>query len=96
MTDAGLLTLASIGCIQSLTILHLDGLTPCGLATALLACEELTKVKLQASFKSLLPQPLLRHLQGRGCVFQWRDKVLQVRLPLYITRAKKKKKLSKL
>ncbi|PON94364.1 F-box domain containing protein [Trema orientale] len=80
VTDAGLLKLASIGCLQSLTILHLDGLTPSGLATALLACEGLTKVKLQASFKSLIPQPLLKHLEGRGCVFQWRDKVLQAEL----------------
>ena len=90
VTDAGLLTLASISCLQSLTILHLDGLTPSGLATALLACEGLTKVKLQASFKSLLPQPLLRHLEGRGCVFLWRDKVLQVRLFFSIMRTTRK------
>ncbi|EXB54275.1 hypothetical protein L484_014008 [Morus notabilis] len=77
VTEVGLLTLASIGCLQSLTILHLDGLSPSGLATALLTCEGLTKVKLQASFKLSLPQPLLKHLEARGCVFQWRDKVLQ-------------------
>lgn len=88
MTEVGLLTLASIGCLQSLTILHLDGLSPSGLATALLTCEGLTKVKLQASFKLSLPQPLLKHLEARGCVFQWRDKVLQVRLSLNIIRAR--------
>lgn len=80
VTEAGLLTLASIGCLQSLTLLHLDGLTPNGLATALLTCEGLTKVKLQESFKSSLPQPLLKHLEARGCVFQWRDKVLGAEL----------------
>lgn len=82
VTEAGLLTLANIGCLQSLTLLHLDGLTPNGLATALLTCEGLTKVKLQESFKSSLPQPLLKHLEARGCVFQWRDKVLEVRYHL--------------
>lgn len=88
VTEAGLCTLASIGCLQSLTLLHLDGLTPNGLATALLTCEGLTKVKLQESFKSSLPQPLLKHLEARGCVFQWRDKVLEVRLSFNITRAR--------
>ncbi|KAF4401355.1 hypothetical protein G4B88_001549 [Cannabis sativa] len=80
VTDAGLVTLARISCLQSLTILHLDGLSPGGIALALLACEGLTKVKLQTSFKSLLPHPLLKHLEGRGCAIQWRDKVLQAEL----------------
>ncbi|XP_051130336.1 F-box/LRR-repeat protein 3 [Andrographis paniculata] len=77
VTDVGLLSLASIGCLQSLTVLHLNGLSPGGLAAALLACGGLTKVKLHASFKSLLPQLLFRHLDARGCAFQWRDKVFQ-------------------
>lgn len=80
VTDVGLLSLASISCLQSMTILHLKGLTASGLAAALLACGGLTKVKLQASFKSLLPQPLFEHLEARGCMFQWRDKVFQVYL----------------
>ncbi|KAJ0027741.1 hypothetical protein Pint_34981 [Pistacia integerrima] len=80
VTDVGLLSLASLGCLQSMTILHLKGLTPSGLAAALLACGGLTKVKLQASFKSLLPQPLFKHLEARGCVFQWRDKGFQAEL----------------
>lgn len=78
VTDMGLLSLASISCLQSLTILHLNGLTPVGLAASLLVCGGLTKVKLQACFKSLLSQALFEHLEARGCVFQWRDKVLQV------------------
>lgn len=78
VTDVGLLSLASISCLQNMTILHLTGLTPGGLAAALLACGGLTKVKLQASFKSLLPQTLSEHLEARGCVFQWREKVFQV------------------
>ncbi|KAL5740284.1 hypothetical protein ACOSP7_029159 [Xanthoceras sorbifolium] len=80
VTDVGLLSLASISCLQSLTILHMKGLTPSGLAAALLACGGLTKVKLQTSFKFLLPQPLFEHLEARGCVLQWRDKVFQAEL----------------
>lgn len=78
VTDVGLLSLASISCLQSLTILHLKGLSPSGLAAALLACRGLTKVKLQATFKTLLPQALFEHLEARGCVFQWRDKFFRV------------------
>ncbi|PSS17671.1 F-box/LRR-repeat protein [Actinidia chinensis var. chinensis] len=80
VTEVGLLSLASISCLQSMTILHLKRLTPSGLAAALLACGGLTKVKLQASFKSLLPKPLFEHLEARGCVFQWREKLLQTEL----------------
>ncbi|KAL3531628.1 hypothetical protein ACH5RR_005149 [Cinchona calisaya] len=80
VTDVGLLSLASVSCLQSMTILHLEGLTPSGLAAALLACGGLTKVKLQVSFKCLLPQALFEHLEARGCLFQWRDKVLQAEL----------------
>ncbi|XVF55013.1 hypothetical protein PTKIN_Ptkin06aG0002200 [Pterospermum kingtungense] len=78
VTDIGLLSLASISCLQNTTILHLKGLTPSGLAAALLACGVLTKVKLQAGFRWLLPHRLIEHLEARGCMFQWRDKVLQV------------------
>lgn len=78
VTDVGLLTLASLGCLQSLTILHFRGLTPSGLSAALLACGGLTKVKLHASIKSSLPPPLFRYLEARGCSFQWRDKEFQV------------------
>lgn len=74
----GLLSLASIGCLQSMTVLHVKGLSPSGLAAALLACGGLTKVKLPSSFKSIFPQPLIEHLQVRGCSFQWSDKVFQV------------------
>ncbi|XP_047307705.1 F-box/LRR-repeat protein 3-like [Impatiens glandulifera] len=77
VTDIGLLSLASISCLQSLTILHWKGLSANGLATALLACGGLTKVKLHTSFKSLLSQLLFDHLEARGCVFHWRDKEYQ-------------------
>lgn len=80
VTGVGLLSLASISCLQSMTVLHREGLTPTGLAAALLACGGLTKVKLQASFKSTLPQRLFEHLEGRGCTFQWREKVFQAEL----------------
>ncbi|XAR68752.1 hypothetical protein NMG60_11000110 [Bertholletia excelsa] len=80
VTDVGLLSLASISCLQSMTILHLKGLTPGGLAASLLACGGLTKVKLHTTFRSLLPKPLFEHLEARGCNFQWRDKVFQADL----------------
>ncbi|KAB2098523.1 hypothetical protein ES319_A01G244900v1 [Gossypium barbadense] len=80
VTDIGLLSLAGISCLQNITILHLKSLTPTGLAAVLLACGGLTKVKLQAEFKWLLPHRLIEHLEARGCTFQWRDKVLQVEL----------------
>lgn len=80
VTDVGLLSLANISCLQNITILHLKGLSPSGLAAALLACSGLTKVKLQLAFKRMLPQALLEHLDARGCGFQWRDKVLQEEL----------------
>lgn len=83
ITDVGLLSLASISCLQSMIILHLKGLSPRGLAAALLACGGLTKVKLHSSFKSLLPQPLFEHLEARGCVFQWREKMFQVKLIIH-------------
>ncbi|KAK1418903.1 hypothetical protein QVD17_28054 [Tagetes erecta] len=80
VTDVGLLYLASLGCLQSLTILHVDGLTPSGLAVTLLGCGGLTKVKLQSLFRTSLPRLVLENLEARGCVFQWRDKVFQAEL----------------
>lgn len=80
VTDVGVLSLASISCLQSMTILHMKGLTPSGLAAAFLACGGLTKVKLHSCFKSKLPQLLFRHLEARGCAFQWRDKIFQAEL----------------
>ncbi|KAH8480017.1 hypothetical protein H0E87_030292 [Populus deltoides] len=59
VTDVGLLALASVNRLQNITVLHLGGLTPNGLAAALLACRGITKVKLHASFKPLIPKSLL-------------------------------------
>ncbi|MBA0850813.1 hypothetical protein Goshw_007354 [Gossypium schwendimanii] len=77
VTDVGLVALASISRLQNMTILHLAGLTPNGLAAALLACRALTKVKLHASFRPLLPQSILGYMEAHGCVFHWRDKAFQ-------------------
>ncbi|XP_072976443.1 F-box/LRR-repeat protein 3-like [Typha angustifolia] len=78
VTDVGLLALASISCLQNITIFHLVGLSPNGLAAALLACRGLTKVSLHSSFRSLISQPLLEHIEARGCFLRWIDKPLQV------------------
>lgn len=72
-----------------MTILHLKGLTPNGLMAALLACGGLTKVKLQSYFRSLLPQRLFEHFEARGCVFQWSDKILQVKKKFILLPLKK-------
>ncbi|URE44519.1 Leucine Rich Repeat family protein [Musa troglodytarum] len=80
VTDVGLLALASVSCLQNMTILHSGGLTSNGLAAILVACGGLTKVKLHSSFKPLIPKPILEHVEARGCVFQWRDKPFQVEL----------------
>ncbi|XP_021279388.1 F-box/LRR-repeat protein 3-like isoform X7 [Herrania umbratica] len=77
VTDVGLVALASLNRLQNMTILHLAGLTPNGLAAALLACRGLTKVKLHASFRPLLPQSFLQYMGAHGCVFHWRDKAFQ-------------------
>lgn len=78
VTDLGLLSLASLSCLQHLTILHTNRLTPSGVAAALLANSSLTKVKLHALFQALLPERLLKHLEARGCTFEWREKIFQV------------------
>ncbi|KAI4356092.1 hypothetical protein L6164_000139 [Bauhinia variegata] len=80
VTDVGLLSLASISCLQTLTVLHLQGLTPRGLAAALLSCWGLTKVKLHIALKSFLSVPLIKHVEARGCVFEWRNKEFQAEL----------------
>ncbi|EPS67415.1 hypothetical protein M569_07360 [Genlisea aurea] len=77
VTEVGLLSLASISCLQSLTALHVEGMTAAGLGAGLLACGGLTKVKLHAVFRTLLPTVLFRHLEARGCTFQWRNKVFE-------------------
>ncbi|XP_020596450.1 F-box/LRR-repeat protein 3 [Phalaenopsis equestris] len=77
VTAIGLLALASIKSLQSVTILHLNELTPDGLATMLLASVGLKRVKLHISFKYLISGQVIRHLEARGCIFQWRDKPFQ-------------------
>ncbi|KAK8596569.1 hypothetical protein V6N12_065054 [Hibiscus sabdariffa] len=77
VTDVGLVALASLSRLQNMTILHLAGLTPNGLAAALLACRALTKVKLHASFRPLLSQSILGYIEAHGCIFHWRDKAFQ-------------------
>ncbi|XP_011041841.1 PREDICTED: F-box/LRR-repeat protein 3-like [Populus euphratica] len=80
VTDVGLLALASMNRLENITVLHLGGLTPNGLAAALLACRGITKVKLHASFKPLIPKSLLDYIEAHGCVFHWRDKAFQVEM----------------
>ena len=79
VTDVGLVSVTRISRLRNMTILHLSGLTPTGLAAALLTCGGLTKVKLHTSFRPLLPEHIFKHMEARGCVFHWRDKAFQVR-----------------
>ncbi|KAJ4719119.1 F-box/LRR-repeat 3-like protein [Melia azedarach] len=76
VTDAGLIALASIKHLQNITILHLVGLTPNGLAAALLSCRGLIKVKLHASFRPLLPRVFLHYIEARKlCVYVERQTI---------------------
>ncbi|KAI4315982.1 hypothetical protein L6164_024002 [Bauhinia variegata] len=77
VTDMGLMALARMSCLQRIAILHMEGLTSNGIVAFLLACQSLTKVKLHANFKSLLPQYILQCMEDRACLLQWRDKPLQ-------------------
>ncbi|KAJ4786862.1 F-box family protein [Rhynchospora pubera] len=78
VTDAGLLALACLGSLRNATMLHLSGVSPKGLATALLMCHGLTKVKMHSSFKSSIPRALIEHVESRGCSFHWMYKPFQV------------------
>lgn len=78
VTDVGLLSVTGIKRLRNMTILHLSGLTPNGLAAALLTSGSLTKVKLHRSFRPLLPEHIFKYMEARGCVFHWRDKAFQV------------------
>lgn len=80
ITDMGLLALANISCLQSMTILHVKGLSPSGLTATLMACGGLTKVKLHVATKSLLPLQIIEHIKSRGCVFQWIHKPISTGL----------------
>ncbi|EXB78511.1 hypothetical protein L484_011134 [Morus notabilis] len=80
VTDVGLLSVTRINRLQNMTILHLAGLTPNGLAAALLTCGGLTKVKLHTSFRPLLPKHIFKYMEARGCVFHWREKAFEVEI----------------
>lgn len=69
-----------------MTILHVVGLTPNGLVNALLRCQGLIKVKLNASFRPLLPQSFLHYMEAQNCLFLWRDKAFPgaILFPLYM------------
>ncbi|KFK24640.1 hypothetical protein AALP_AA8G005800 [Arabis alpina] len=80
VTDVGLVSLANIGCIQNISVVNSSGLSPSGVAAALLGCGGLRKAKLHASLRSLLPPSLIHHLEARGCAFLWKDNTLQAEL----------------
>ncbi|KAL2317408.1 hypothetical protein Fmac_031284 [Flemingia macrophylla] len=77
VTDLGLIALASISCLQNLSIFHVEGLTSNGLVAFLLASQSLIKVKLHACFESLIPHQIKKYMEARGCVLLWRDKTLE-------------------
>ncbi|KAI9074899.1 hypothetical protein K1719_040227 [Acacia pycnantha] len=80
VTEVGLLSLASINCLHTFCLLTLQGVSPRGLAAALLAFGGLRKVKLHVSLRSKLPEPLIKHIEARGCVFEWSNKVFQAEM----------------
>ncbi|CAA7033378.1 unnamed protein product [Microthlaspi erraticum] len=80
VSDVGLVSLANIGCMQSIAVVNSSGLSPSGVAAALLGCGGLRKAKLHASLRSLLPPSLIHHLEARGCAFLWKDNTLQAEL----------------
>lgn len=73
MTDVGLVSLANIGCLQNIAAVNTRGLSPSGVAAALVGCGGLRKVKLHASLRSLLLPSLINHMEARGCAFLWKD-----------------------
>ncbi|TKY45800.1 F-box/LRR-repeat protein 3 [Spatholobus suberectus] len=77
VTDVGLIALASISCLQHISIFHVEGLTSNGLTAFLLASQNLTKVKLNACFESLIPKRIIKYMETRGCVVVWREKALE-------------------
>ncbi|GJN40444.1 hypothetical protein PR202_gb29657 [Eleusine coracana subsp. coracana] len=82
INDVGMLYISqfSHSLRQNMTIVHLAGISPNGLIAALLVCGGLTKVKLNAAFKSMMPHHMLRNVEARGCAFQWIDKPYKVEL----------------
>ncbi|KAJ3684117.1 hypothetical protein LUZ61_013281 [Rhynchospora tenuis] len=80
VTDVGVLALASISCLQVVTMLHLSGMSADGLAAALLMCGSLMKVKLHVSFKPFISPVLIDRVETRGCMFQWLNKPFQAQL----------------
>ncbi|KAJ1437524.1 Leucine-rich repeat [Sesbania bispinosa] len=86
VTDVGLIALANIGCLQHLCIFNLEGLTSNGLAAVFLSCQNLTKMKLNTSYRSLLPQYILDYMEARGCVLVWREKVFDTFRVLHMNR----------
>ncbi|XBH69046.1 hypothetical protein VPH35_097043 [Triticum aestivum] len=78
VTDIGLLSLSSICGLQNMTIVHLAGITPNGLMAALMVSGGLTRVKLHAAFRSMMPPHMLKVVEARGCAFQWIDKPFKV------------------
>ncbi|CAN6467153.1 unnamed protein product [Victoria cruziana] len=74
ISDAGLLALPSMGCLQNITMLHTGGVSARGLEIALLSCVCLRNIKLNVHFRSLLSPEILEHMEARGCTFQWRYK----------------------
>jgi hypothetical protein len=78
VTDIGLLSLSCISGLQNMTIVHVAGITPNGLAATLMVCGGLTKVKLHEAFRSMMLPHMIKNVEARGCVFQWIDKPFKV------------------
>ncbi|ESQ40042.1 hypothetical protein EUTSA_v10012898mg [Eutrema salsugineum] len=73
VSEVGVVWLTKIGSLQNIAVVKTSGLSPSGVAAALLSCGGLRKAKLHASLRSLLPPSLIQHLEARGCAFLWKD-----------------------
>jgi F-box and leucine-rich repeat protein 2/20 len=80
VTDAGLLALLCLSCLRNVTMFHLSGVSLNVLVTALLMSTGLTKVKVEASFKPMIPQVLIELIESRGCSLHWSNKPFQAEL----------------
>lgn len=73
VTDAGMMAIANMSCIQDMKLVHVNVTSSC-FARALLACGSLKKVKLLTGLRIALPSGVIRQLENRGTRLRWMEK----------------------